>query len=183
MELAHRLIQIFDILCHRRRGDGLPCLFDDECLSAFLDTHLLEEHIHDDEHNDGKQHGVVLDFVYLKDDKPLIEERLLQIVVQCTLQFTATVELFEDGSEVVNVEGYLFLGHQLWNTFQGIFIESIERQFPDGHLPSALFHFLYLLFDTHKIAALDHLRHDAHKLTVGRHLFAFGRSFVIDQGM
>ena len=63
VELTHRLIQIFDVLSHRRGGDGFPCLFDDESLSAFLDTHFLKEHIHDDEHDDREQHGIVLDFV------------------------------------------------------------------------------------------------------------------------
>ena len=52
VELTHRLVEILDIFCHRRRGDSFPCLFDDESLSTFLDTHLLEKHIHDDEHHD-----------------------------------------------------------------------------------------------------------------------------------
>ena len=74
VELAYRLVQILDVLCHCRRGNRFPCLFDDECLTTFLDTHLLEEHIHDDEHHDREQHRVVLDFVYLKDDKSLIKK-------------------------------------------------------------------------------------------------------------
>ena len=181
VELTHRLIQIFDVLSHRRGGDGFPCLFDDESLSAFLDTHFLKEHIHDDEHDDREQHGVVLDFVNL--EEPLIKERLFQVVVQRTLQFTTAVELFENGGEVINVEGYLLLGHQLRNTFQRIFIESVEGQLFDGHLPSALLHLLYLLFDAHEVAALDYLCHETHELTVSRYLLTLRRCLVIDQGM
>ena len=85
--LSGRLIEVFDILCHHRRSNGLPCFLDDQALATtVLDTHLLGEHIHDDEHDDGEQHRVILHLVYLEHDERLVEERLVHVVVQRVLQ-------------------------------------------------------------------------------------------------
>ena len=73
--LSGRLIQVLDVLCHNWGGDCLPCFLNDQALAHLvLDTHLLGEHVHDDKHDDGEQHGVVLHLVYLKDDKLFIEQ-------------------------------------------------------------------------------------------------------------
>ena len=93
VELSHRLVEVLDVLCHGRRGDGFPRFLDDEGLAAFLDAHLLKEHVHDDEHDDGKQHGVVLDLVDLEDDELLVKEAGINVVVQRVLELTALIEL------------------------------------------------------------------------------------------
>ena len=48
-ELTGGLVEILDVLCHHGRGDGLPCLLDDQALAVLLDAHLLDEGVHDDE--------------------------------------------------------------------------------------------------------------------------------------
>ena len=37
------LVEVLDIFGHRRGGNGFPCLFNHQRLTAFLDTHLLGE--------------------------------------------------------------------------------------------------------------------------------------------
>ena len=65
-ELTCRLVQVLDVLCHHGGGNGFPCLFDDKHLSVLLDTHLLDEHIHDNERNQREKKRVILDGVNLK---------------------------------------------------------------------------------------------------------------------
>ena len=72
--LTGGLVEILDILGHDRSGNGLPRLFDDQALTAFLDTHLLGEDIHNDKDDDREQDGVILDLIDLEDDKLLIEQ-------------------------------------------------------------------------------------------------------------
>ena len=50
-ELTGCLVEVFDVLCHHWRSNGFPCLFNDKHLAVLLDTHLLDENIHDDQCN------------------------------------------------------------------------------------------------------------------------------------
>jgi hypothetical protein len=54
---------------------------------------FCKEHVHDDEHDDGEQHGVVLDLVNLEDDELLVKEAGINVVVQRVLELAAFVEL------------------------------------------------------------------------------------------
>ena len=104
MKLSHRLIEILDILRHRRRGNRFPRFFNNEGFSPFLDTHLLQEYVHDDQHHNGEKHGVILNLVDFKDDELLIKQVGIQVGVERHFQFSAPVKLFQDGSEVTNGE-------------------------------------------------------------------------------
>ena len=73
-EFSGCLIQIFDVLCHHGGGHGFPCLFYDKHLAVLLDTHLLDEHIHDDKGYKREEGLVVLDGVYLEDDEGLVKQ-------------------------------------------------------------------------------------------------------------
>ena len=44
---------------HHGRGDGLPCLLNDEHLSVLFDAHLLQEHVHDDERHQWKKQWIM----------------------------------------------------------------------------------------------------------------------------
>ena len=81
MELSDRFVQIFDVFCHGGRSNRLPCFLDNQRLSSLLDTHLLQEHVHDYEYHNRKQHGVIFNLVDFEDDKLLIEEVHVQVGV------------------------------------------------------------------------------------------------------
>ena len=68
------LIEVLDIFCHRRGGNGFPCFLDDKGLAALLDTHLLGEHVHDNQQHNRSQHRVVLDLIQLKDNELLVKQ-------------------------------------------------------------------------------------------------------------
>ena len=53
----------------------------------------MKEHVHDDEHDDGEQHGVVLDLVDLKYNELLVKEAGINVVVERVLKLTALIEL------------------------------------------------------------------------------------------
>src|SRR5574344_2045148 len=180
VELADCLIQIFDVPCHGRRGNSLPCFLYDECLAPLFQTHLLQEHVHDDQHNNREENRVILDFVNLKDDKFLIEERFVEVVVQRVFQLASLVELLQDGRKVINVKLYLLLGHDLRYALQGKLIITVERQIINMQFFTLLLYLIYLLFYAHQILALDEFGHQPYQLLIGIVLFTLRGSLVID---
>ena len=183
MELTYSLVQVFDILGHGRGGDGLPCLFDDQGLSSLLDTHLLQEYVHDDEHHNGEEHRVILDLVNLEDDELLVKERIIHVVVQRVFQFTAPVELFEDGREVVDVKRNFLFRHDLRNAFQSKLVIGIERQSRHLHLSALCLHLVNLLLDADEVFVLNQFRHQAHKLVIGSPFLTIRSSLILDERM
>ena len=81
MELSDRFVQIFDVFRHGGRSNRLPRFLNDECLASFLDAHLLQEHIHDNQDNYREKYGVIFNLVNLEDNELLIEEVYVQIGV------------------------------------------------------------------------------------------------------
>ena len=94
-ELSGCLIEILDVLCHHRGGDGFPCLFDDQHLAVLLDTHLLDEDIHDDKGDKREQERVVLDGVYLEDYEGLVKQLRVQIFIEGQLMAATLVEVLQ----------------------------------------------------------------------------------------
>ena len=131
MKLADGLIKVLDVFRHGGRSNRLPRFLDDECLTSFLDAHLLQEHVHDNQDNYREKHGVIFNLVNLEDNELLIEEVHIQIGVQGHFQFAAPVELLQDSCEVPDVELNLLLCHDLRYAFQCKLIVGIEGQFPD----------------------------------------------------
>ena len=72
--LSCSLIEILDIRSHGRCGYGFPCLFYDQHLTPLLDTHLLGEHIHDYQDDNGGEPLVLHQLIKLKHDKTFIEQ-------------------------------------------------------------------------------------------------------------
>ena len=183
MELSDRFVQIFYIFCHGGRSNRLPCFLDDECLASFLDAHLLQEHVHDNEYHNREQYGVIFNLVDFKDDELLIEEVHVQVGVQGHLQFATPVELLQDGSEVADVELNLLLCHDLRNALQSKLVVGIEGQFPDFQSAFLLLDVVYLLvyLDKHGVVVefllvvLDNLQ--------GTFLFSFAGSFILGKGI
>ena len=126
VELSYRFVQIFDVFRHGGRSNRLPRFLNNQRLASFLDAHLLQEHVHDNQDNYRKKHGVIFNLVNLEDDELLIEEVHIQIGVQGHLQFAAPVELLQDSCEVTDVELNLLLCHDLRNAFQCKLIVGIE---------------------------------------------------------
>ena len=149
----------------------------------FLDTHLLQEHVHNDEYHNREQHGVILNLVDFEDDELLIEEVHVQVGVQGHLQFAASVELLQNGSEVADVELNLLLCHDLRNAFQCKLIVRVEGQFPDFQSAFLFLDVVYLLvyLDKHGVVVefllvvLDNLQ--------GTFLFPFAGSFILGKGI
>ena len=73
-ELTGSLVEILDVFCHHRTCNGFPCLFDDQHLTVLLDSHLLDEYVHNDECHQREEYLAVLDVIYLEDDEGLIKE-------------------------------------------------------------------------------------------------------------
>ena len=145
VELADGLIKVLDVLRHGGRGNRFPCLFDYQCLASFLDAHLLQEHVHDNQHHDREKHGVILDFVNFKDDKPLVKEVHVQVGVQRGFQLAAPVELFQDGCKVTDVETDFLQRGDLRDALQGKLIVGIEGKLLDLQPPFLFFHVVDLL--------------------------------------
>ena len=76
---------------HHGRGNGFPCLLDDKHLAVLLDTHLLDENVHDNKRHQWKQQWIILNGINLKDDEGLIKERRIQILVQGTLMTASPI--------------------------------------------------------------------------------------------
>ena len=183
MELSDCFVQIFDVFCHGGRSNRLPRFLNDECLASFLDAHLLQEHVHDNQDNYREKHGVILNLVNLEDNELLIEEVHVQIGVQGHFQFAAPVELLQDSCEVADVELNLLLCHDLRNALQGKLVVGVEGQFPDFQSAFLFLDVVYLLvyLDKHGVVVefllvvLDNLQ--------GTFLFAFAGSFILGKGI
>ena len=92
-ELTGRLVHKFDVFRHQRAGNGLPRLLDDQYLAVGLDTHLLQEYVHDYQRHQRKQERVIFYTVDLEDDERLVEQRTVHILVQRLFMITAPVEV------------------------------------------------------------------------------------------
>ena len=129
-ELSGCLIQVLDIFSHHRGCYGLPCLFDDQNLTVFLDTHLLDEHIHDDKRHKREEKRVILDGVNFKDDESLIEEGRVEVFIQRLVMIAATVEVLHHitiGGNINACDAVLLA--DVWNTLHTELIERVEGQF------------------------------------------------------
>jgi hypothetical protein len=62
-------------------------------LSVLLDTHLLDEYIHNDQRNKREEQWVILDGVNLKDNEGLIKQCRIQIFIQGLVVITASIEV------------------------------------------------------------------------------------------
>ena len=94
-EFSGGLIQIFYVFRHHGRGNGLPCLLDDEHLSVLLDAHLLQEHVHDDECHQWKEQWIILDTVDFEDDKGLVKQTAVHILIQRHIMAASFIEIFQ----------------------------------------------------------------------------------------
>ncbi len=185
--LTGGLIEVLDIFCHDGGGNGLPCLLDDQTLTPFLDTHLLGEHVHDDEHDDGEKDGVVLHLVNLEDDELFIEKGAVHVVVQGVLQLTALVERLQDGGEVMDGEVHMLLLQYLGDALHGELIIGVETQLTDTELAALHLHFDDVTADLVIEAAGGKLG-ELHQLMVhlvtahpGGVLFSLSSGIVIDK--
>ena len=102
--LTRCLIEVLDILGHRRGGNGFPRFLDNKGLTAFLDTHLLGEHVHDNQQHNWSQHRVILNLIQLEDNETFVKEGCFHVAVKGLLILTALVEGGENGCIVVNIE-------------------------------------------------------------------------------
>ena len=94
-EFSGGLIQIFYVFRHHGRGDGFPCLLDDEHLSVLFDAHLLQEHVHDDERHQWKKQWIILDTVDFEDDEGLIKQTAVHILIQCHIVAASFIEVLQ----------------------------------------------------------------------------------------
>ena len=159
--LASCLIEILDVLCHDRRGNGFPCFLDDKALPVLLDTHLLREHVHDDEHDNGEKHGVILDLVNLEDDELLVEESAVHVVVECVFQLTAFIERSKDCGEVINRKGDIVFLRYLRYALDGKLIEGVEIKFLDFDGLALMLNLLDFLFYSHHVLTLKKFRSES----------------------
>ena len=106
-----------------------PCLLDDQALAVLLQSHLLQEYVHDDERHDGEQLLVLLDGIHLEDDEGLIEQGAIDILIEYLVVLAALVEVLEHVGEVVAVDGGdVVFDTYLVETLTGKLIERVERQ-------------------------------------------------------
>ena len=179
--LTGGLIEILDIVGHDRGGDGLPRLFNDKTLATVaLDTHLLGEDIHDDQHDDGEEDRVILDLVDLEDNELLVEETGVHIIVQRVFKLATFIEGGEDGSEIVNGETDITLAGDLGNTLKGILVVGVERELGDTHTETLLLHLVDILLDLHQETALDKLGGETLELALGTLTLTIGSGGIGD---
>ena len=94
-EFSGGLIQIFYVFRHHGRGDGFPCLLDDEHLSVLFNAHLLQEDVHDDERHQWKKQWIILDTVDFKDNEGLIKQAAVHILIQRHIVTASFIEVFQ----------------------------------------------------------------------------------------
>ena len=104
------------------------CLFDDKSLPSLLDTHLLQEHVHDNQHHNREKHRIILYFIYFEHNETLVKQVNVQVGVQRHLQLAATVDLFQYGRKVMYIETDFLQLCNLRYAFQGKLIIGIERE-------------------------------------------------------
>ena len=178
--LSGGLIEVFYIVGHHWGGDGFPCFLDNQAFPAFLDSHLLGEHIHDDEHDDREEDWIVLYLVYLENDELLIKQAAVQVIVQDILLLSSLVERFEDGGEVIDVELDMLLVQNLRDALQGKLIVGVEGEFLYFQLFLLSLYLFQLALDAHEIVVFYHLRGEKHQFLLGILFFTFGGCSVID---
>ena len=162
------LIEVLDILGHRRGGNGFPRFLYNQGLTAFLDTHLLGEHVHDNQQHNRSQYWIILNLIQLEDDESLVKERGLHVAVKGFLVLTALVEGGENGCIVVNIELGRIKVHllqQLGNALEGELIEGIEAEIGDAQLFPAFLHLINAPVNLHQITILHGLRQETLNLT------------------
>ena len=71
------------------------CLFDDKSLPSLLDTHLLQEHVHDDECHQWKEQWIILDTVDFEDDEGLIKQTAVHILIQRHIMAASFIEVLQ----------------------------------------------------------------------------------------
>ena len=128
-ELTGCLVEVFDLLCHNWRSNGFPCFFNDKHLAVVLDTHLLNENVHDDKCNKREEERVILDRVNLKDDEGLSKQLCVEVLIECKLMTTALVEVLQQivvGCQVDSCQVVLL--YNLRNTDCTVLVECVERQ-------------------------------------------------------
>ena len=67
--------------------------FNDKYL--LLDTHLLDENVHDDERNEREEKRLLFDGVYLEDNEDLVKQLCVEILIESKLVAASLVEVFQ----------------------------------------------------------------------------------------
>ena len=68
--LAHRLVEILDVVRHISRSNGFPRFFDENHFAnTFQSTHLVDKGFHNDDRHHREEVFVVLHLVNLKDNE------------------------------------------------------------------------------------------------------------------
>ena len=128
-ELSGGLVQVLDIFCHHRGGNGLPCLLNDQNLAVLLDSHLLDEEVHDDESDEREKERVILDGVNLEDYERLIKETGVQVLIESHIMIAALVELLHQIVVSRQVDaGKAVLVTDFRKPLYAEFIEGIEAE-------------------------------------------------------
>ena len=128
MKLTNGLEKKLEVGCHSRSGHSLPCLFNDDGLTSFLQSHLLKEDVHNYHDNDREKNVIVLNLIHLEDNKLLVKECFIGIVVQRLLQLATLVKAAQNSREVLDAEVNVLITADLRDALQGKLIEGIERE-------------------------------------------------------
>ena len=115
----------------------------------------------------------------LEDDKLLVKEAGIHVIVECVFELSAFIELLQDGSEVVDVKGDALLSHDLRDALNGKLVVAVEAEVVHVHLSPLFFHTVDALLDGDEVVALNKLWHEAHELAVGGDLLTVGGSLVV----
>ena len=92
-ELTCCLVEVLDVFCHHRAGNSFPCLFNDKHLTVLLDTHFLDEYIHNNKRYQGEKQRIILDGVNLKDNECLIKQCGIQVFIQGLIVIATSIEV------------------------------------------------------------------------------------------
>ena len=91
------LVHELDVFRHERAGNGLPRFLDDKDFTVLLDAHFLQEHVHDNQCDNGKQFLIFLDCIHFKDNECLVKQCRIHCLVENFLIRTALVERLQHG--------------------------------------------------------------------------------------
>ena len=123
-ELTGRLVHELDVLGHQRTGNGFPGFLDDKHLAVLLDSHLLQEHVHDYQRDKREQQRIILYTVNLEHHEGLVEQRTVHVLVQGLFMVAAPVEVLHHVA--VSREVYarnVVLVTDVRNTLDGVFVK------------------------------------------------------------
>ena len=176
-------IEILDIARHHRCGYGFPCLFNNQTLSALLDSHFLREHIHDDQHNDREENRVILHLVYLEDDELFIKQRSIQVIIQNMRSFSTFIEWLENGGKIMDSKLYLLLNDKLRYSHQGELIIGIEGKFRNLETSFLALNLINLTLDTLEIVLFHEFRSQTLELVKGCLLFTLCSCSIFHHGL